>query len=131
MSLFKSRLLVSGLAVAGLAGAVALGYAAPHLGRSLLQGGAEQSTLVKSTAPADSMRVRVAEKAKDGVRVDAPGTQVETGRNVRVQAPHADVNVDKERGKVQVRAPYTDVHVDPDRGQVRVRAPYVNLDIRW
>lgn len=130
MSFFNSRLLVSGLALAGLAGAVVLGYAAPYLGRSVLPG-AQQGTLVPATTPDSSAPVQVAEKAKDGVRVEAPGTQVETGRNLRVQAPYTDVSVDKERGKVQVTAPHTNVHVDPDKGQVRVRAPYVNLDIRW
>jgi hypothetical protein len=53
------------------------------------------------------------------------------GSEVRVDAPGAEVNVDKERGKVIVRAPHTDVDVDPEKGQVKVRAPYVNLDIRW
>jgi len=51
--------------------------------------------------------------------------------SVRVDAPGATVNVDKERGKVTVRAPHTDVNVDPDKGRVTVRAPYVNLDISW
>lgn len=50
---------------------------------------------------------------------------------VRVEAPHTEVDVDTERGKVSVRAPYTDVRIDPDKGEVRVRAPYVDLDIRW
>lgn len=130
MALSKGRLLASGFAIAGLAGAVALGYTAPYLGRTLLQNDAAQSTLGQS-APAESEPVRVAAKQKDGVRVDAPGTQVETGRNVRVAAPHTNVNVDKDSGKVRVKAPHTDVHVDPDAGRVRVRAPYVNLDIRW
>jgi hypothetical protein len=130
MSIFNSRLFVCGLAVAGLAGAVALGYAAPNLARSVLPG-AQQDTLVPATAHDGNASVRGAEQAKDGVRVEAPDTQVETGRNVRVQAPHTDVNVDKERGTVRVTAPHTNVHVDPDKGQVRVRAPYVNLDIRW
>src|SRR5262245_10971758 len=85
MSSSKSRLLLSGLAVAGL-GALALGYAAPQLSRSLLPR-AEQSALVPATTSADSAPVRVAAMPKDGARVDAPGAQVETGRNVRVQAP--------------------------------------------
>lgn len=127
MSLSKSRLLFPGLAVAGLAGAVALGYAAPQLGRSLLPGGVQQGSL--AAGPSDQTPLRVAETQK--ATVDAPATQVETGRDVRVQAPHTDVSVDKERGRVQVTAPHTNVHVDPDKGQVRVRAPYVNLDIRW
>jgi hypothetical protein len=62
-------------------------------------------------------------------QADAPRRDDE--RNVSVQTPYADVDVDKQRGKVRVRAPYTNVAVDPDRGRVRVRAPYVNLDIRW
>jgi hypothetical protein len=62
-----------------------------------------------------------------------PAAQAERddGSRVRVDAPGAAVNVDKDRGKVTVRAPHTDVDVDPDKGQVKVRAPYVNLDIRW
>lgn len=129
MSLSKSRLFVSGFAFAGLAGAVALGYAAPQLGKAVLFSGGDQA--IARTAPADTALVRVAEKQKDGVRVDVPSAQVDAGRNVRVDAPHTAVNVDKESGRVRVKAPHTDVKVDPDRGQVRVRAPYVNLDIRW
>jgi hypothetical protein len=53
------------------------------------------------------------------------------GRGMRVDAPGAAVNVDKERGNVTVRAPHTDVDVDPDKGHVKVRAPYIDLDIRW
>jgi hypothetical protein len=59
-----------------------------------------------------------------------PGDR-QDGGSVRVDAPGAAVNVDKERGKVTVRAPHTDVDVDADNGRVRVRAPYVNLDISW
>jgi hypothetical protein len=114
----KSRWFVCGLAVAAL-GAVTLGYAAPQLTRSVLPR-AERAALAPAAAA-----------PKDAVRVNAPGTHVETGRDVRVQAPDADADVDKERGKVRVTAPHTDVSVDPDKGQVRVRAPYVNLDIRW
>ena len=122
MMLSKSRLFASGLALAAL-GAVALGYAAPHLGRTSLPG-SDQSALAQ--AP-----ITVAEAGKDAVRVEAPATRVETGRNVRVDAPHTAVRVNKDTGKVAVRAPHTDVKVDPQKGQVRVRAPYVNLDIRW
>jgi hypothetical protein len=68
---------------------------------------------------------------KPAAAAPAPEARTGTGRDVRVRAPHTEVDVDKERGKVRVRAPYTSVNVDPDRGQVRVRAPYVNLDIRW
>jgi hypothetical protein len=123
----KSRLFVSVLAVAGL-GAVALGYAAPHLGRTWLPGSDRSASA--QAAPAASP-VTVAEAGKDAARVAAPGTQVDAGRNVRVDAPHTAVRVNKDSGKVAVRAPHTDVKVDPDKGQVRVRAPYVNLDIRW
>ena len=130
MSMSKSRLLAFGLTAAGLAGAVALGTTAPHLGRTLLPGAAQQGALGEN-ASADSVPVRVAEKQQDGVQADPAGKLVETGRNVRVEAPYTAVNVDKERGKVRVKAPHTDVQVDPDKGQVRVRAPYVNLDIRW
>jgi hypothetical protein len=124
----KSRLLASGLAAAGLAGAVALGFAAPHLGRGLLPSGPEQTTL-DGTAPAAP--VLVAGKAKDTAEVEPPAAQADAGRTVRVEAPSTSVNIDKERGNVRVKAPHTDVRVDPDKGQVRVRAPYVNLDIRW
>jgi multidrug efflux pump subunit AcrA (membrane-fusion protein) len=124
----KSRLFVSALAVAGL-GAVALGYAAPQFAKTW-RPHADRSALAQ-TAPADAVPVTVAEAGKGGVRVEAPGTQVEAGRDVRVDAPHTAVRVNKDSGKVAVRAPLTDVKVDPDKGQVRVRAPYVNLDIRW
>jgi len=129
MSLSKSRLVASGLAIAGL-GAVALGYAAPHLGKADPSGSGAPSTFTQ-TAPAGISPIAVADTGKQSLQVDAPGTHVETGRNVRVDAPHAAVNVNRDSGKVAVRAPYTDVKVDPDKGQVRVRAPHVNLDIRW
>jgi len=128
MSLSKSRLFASGLAVAAL-GAVALGYAAPHISQVWLPN-TDRSAFAQ-TAPADPSPIAVADTRNDSVRVDAPGTQVATGRNVRVDAPHTAVRVNKDTGKVAVRAPHTDVKVDPDKGQVRVRAPYVNLDIRW
>jgi len=121
----KSRLFVSTLAVAGL-GAVALGYAAPQLGKAWLPN-ADRSSLVQAPSAGPSPAV----VAEAGTRVEAPGTQVDAGRNVRVDAPHTAVRVNKDSGKVAVRAPHTDVKVDPDKGQVRVRAPYVNLDIRW
>jgi len=128
MPLSKSRLVVSGLAIAGL-GAVALGYAAPYVGKTWLSS-ADRNAFAQ-TAPAAPSPIVVADKRNDGVRVEAPGTQVDTERNVRVDAPHTAVRVNKDTGKVAVRAPHTDVKVDPDKGQVRVRAPYVNLDIRW
>jgi hypothetical protein len=127
MRLSKSRLVASGLAIAGL-GAVALGYAAPHLGGTWLSN-ADRKAFAQ-TAPADPSPIAVADTRNDSVRV-APGTQVATGRDVRVDAPHTAVRVNKDTGKVAVRAPHTAVKVDPDKGQVRVRAPYVNLDIRW
>lgn len=123
MYVSKSRLFASGLAIA------ALGYAAPYLGKTWMP--SSDRSAFAQTAPADASRTTVAEVGNDVVRVEAPGTQVDTGRNVRVDAPHTAVRVDKDNGTVAVRAPHTDVKVDPDKGQVRVRAPYVNLDIRW
>lgn len=119
----KSRLFALVLAVVGL-GAVALGYAAPQFGKAWLPHADRSSTVQAppTTGPA---------VADAGTRVEAIGTQVATGRDVRVDAPHAAVRVNKDSGKVAVRAPYTDVKVDPDKGRVRVRAPYVDLDIRW
>lgn len=122
----KSRLFASVLAVAGL-GAVALGYAAPQLGKAWLPH-AERSSTVQVPSTAGPSAVPVADA---GTRVEASRTQAETGRDVRVDAPHTAVRVNKDSGKVAVRAPYTDVKVDPDKGRVRVRAPYVDLDIRW
>jgi hypothetical protein len=121
MSLSKSRLVISGLACAGLA-AIALGYAAPQLGKTWTAG----SPQVVAEKSAD---VQVADKTESAPPAAAPAA----GRDstVRVDAPHTAVRVDKENGKVAVRAPHTSVNVDPDKGQVRVRAPYVNLDIRW
>lgn len=121
----KSRLFVPALAVAGL-GAVALGYAAPQLGKAWLTN-ADRSSLAQapSTGPAPAVVTEA------GTRVDVPGRRAETGPVVRVDAPHTSVRVNKDSGKVAVRAPHTDVKVDTDKGQVRVRAPYVNLDIRW
>lgn len=120
--LSKSRLFASALAVAGI-GAVALGYSAPQLGKTWMAHG-----VLAQTVSGDAPRLDVAEAR---VRGDAPGTQVDTERDVRVDAPSTAVRVNKDSGKVAVRAPYTGVRVDPDKGQVRVRAPYVDLDIRW
>jgi hypothetical protein len=119
MSMTKSRLLASGLAVGGLCAAVALGYAAPYLSRSLLQ---QAST----TPPAAVMQVADKHATAD---VGAPADVGK--RNVTVSAPYTQVDVSKDNGNVAVSAPYTNVRVNPDKGQVRVRAPYVNLDIRW
>ncbi len=121
----KSRLFVSALAVAGL-GAVALGYAAPQLGKAWWPN-ADRNALVQAPSAGPSSAV----VTEAGTRVKVPGSQAETGSVVHIDAPHTAVRVNKESGKVAVRAPYTDVKVDPDKGQVRVRAPYVNLDIRW
>jgi len=60
-----------------------------------------------------------------------PRADRDDGSGVRVDAPAATVNIDRQRGTVAVRAPHADVDVDPDKGRVQVRAPYVNLDIRW
>jgi hypothetical protein len=122
MSLSKSRLIVSGLACAGL-GAIALGYAAPQLGKTWSAGSNAQA-VAQESAP-----VRIAERTETAPPPAAPAASRDS--IVRVDAPHTAVRVDKDSGKVAVRAPYTNVKVDPDRGQVRVRAPYVNLDIRW
>ena len=121
----KSRLFVSVLAVAGL-GAVALGYAAPQLGKAWLPN-ADRNSLVQAPSAGPSSAV----VTEAGTRVKVPAAQAETGPAVRVDAPQTAVRVDKDSGKVAVRAPHTDVKVDPEKGQVRVRAPYVNLDIRW
>lgn len=119
MSLSKSHLLAAGLVTAGLGAAVLLGNAVPQL-RSVLPAGGPGA--VGGTVPAEKAPPQAADK-RDGA------SQREGG--VRVEAPHTEVNVDKERGKVTVKAPHTDVRVDPDKGRVQVRAPYVNLDIRW
>jgi hypothetical protein len=130
--LSKSRLVASGLAVAAL-GAVALGYAMPHLGRTSLPNGGQSTVVAQATPTADmpSPVTTVADTPTQNAQANGPDAHVETDRTVRVDAPHAAVRVDKDSGKVAVRAPYTDVRVDPDKGRVRVRAPYVDLDIRW
>lgn len=129
MQYTKLRLIVPGVAAAALLSVAALAYtgflAAPR------PAGIETGAIAASTMGAGEQRVAQVSQAKDGVKADAPATRVETGRNVRVEAPHTTVNVDRDRGKVRVQAPHTDVKVDPDKGTVRVRAPYVNLDIRW
>lgn len=119
MLLTRSRVLIPVLSVAGLAGAVALGFGAPYLGAAFRSAPAVHAAA--GPAPADNQPVRVADRTEA-----APGE-----RSVRVDAPSTRVDVDKERGKVRVDAPHTQVRVDPDQGRVRVRAPYVNLDIRW
>jgi len=128
MSLSKPRLIASGLAVAGF-GAVALGYAAPHFARTWLPNA--DGNAAAQTAGTDTSRTLAADGRSAGAKVGSPHTRVATGETVRVDAPHAAVDVNKDSGKVAVRAPYTNVNVDPDKGRVRVRAPYVDLDIRW
>ena len=128
MILSKSGLFASGLVVAGVAGAIALSYGAAHLGQSLLPGRGDDGKRAQATPPAVQL---VADKQAGTPPTTAPGTKVDPGRNVHVEAPHTSVNVGKDSGKVAVTAPHTDVKVDPDKGRVQVRAPYVNLDIRW
>jgi hypothetical protein len=128
MPLFKSRLLMTGLAVAGVASAVAIGFAAPHLGRGPLTGEKQPGLEASEAVIGPTL---VAEKQKDTAQPKAQPPQGGSGREVNVDAPSANVNVDKESGRVRVTAPHTDVRVDPDKGRVQVRAPYVNLDIRW
>jgi hypothetical protein len=123
----SSKLVASGLAAAGLAAAVALGFAAPHLGKTLFTGNGGQHALVEAAQP-DGMQL-VADKG--AVREATPAAKTDAGRNVVMDAPHTSVKVGKDTGKVAVKAPHTDVKVDPDKGRVQVRAPYVNLDIRW
>ena len=127
MAVSRSQLFASALAVAAL-GAIGLGYAPPHLGKTWLPN-ANPSAFAE--VPAAPSAIRVADTRKSDIHVDVPGTQVDAGRNVTVDAPHTAVRVNKDSGKIAVRAPYTDVKVDPDKGRVRVRAPYVDLDIRW
>jgi hypothetical protein len=110
MSVPKMRHAAFGLAAAGILAAGVLATVGHGLqGAAALQA-AEPGNPVPP--PAD----RAGDQGSGGVRVNAPG---------------AVVNVDKERGKVTVQAPDTHVDVDPDKGHVKVRAPYVNLDIRW
>ena len=119
MLLTKSRVFVSALSIAGLAGAVALGFGAPYVGDAFRSAPAVQAAA--DPAPADNGPLLFADRTET----------VPTDRTVRVDAPSTRVDVDKERGRVRVDAPHTQVRVDPDQGRVRVRAPYVNLDIRW
>jgi hypothetical protein len=125
MALSKPSLIVSSLAAAGLAGAIALGYAAPHLAATFFAGRGGQTTVV-GAAPTGHVQ-----KVADRSAPVAPGPEAGTDREVVVNAPSTSVRVAKDSGKVAVTAPYTGVKVDPDKGRVQVRAPYVNLDIRW
>ena len=127
MTMFKLRILVTSLAVAGVASAVALGFAAPHLA-SLLS--ADTQSAVKVSA-ADVMGPTLVADKKDGAEQPKAQPPQGGGRDVRVEAPSTRVDVNKDRGNVRVTAPHTDVRVDPDKSRVQVRAPYVNLDIRW
>lgn len=67
----------------------------------------------------------------DATDTEPPAPGADRGRDLRLRSPYADVNVDRERGRMWVRAPYTAVDVDRNGGRVRVRAPFVDLDIRW
>jgi hypothetical protein len=119
----KSTMLASALVVAGVAGAVALGYGVPKIASAYF--GAATVTAAATVSP-EGMPVHVADRTDPALK--PPATP---GNDIRVDAPHARVDVDKDRGRVRVEAPHTQVQVDPDQGRVRVRAPYVNLDIRW
>jgi hypothetical protein len=123
MRFTKSPLLASALVVAGVAGAVALGYGAPKIGSAFLGSSTIATT---GTESPEAATIHVADRTEP-----APKVPANQGNDIRVAAPHARVNVDKERGRVRVDAPHTQVQVDPDQGRVKVRAPYVNLDIRW
>jgi hypothetical protein len=127
MALSKPRLIVSGLAVAGLGAVVALGYAAPQIGKTFLASGAGNQGALIEAAPDGTQLVA----DRDAAPETTPGAKVDAGPDVRVEAPHTSVKVGKDSGKVAVTAPHTDVKVDPEKGRVQVRAPYVNLDIRW
>ena len=51
-----------------------------------------------------------------------------TEADVKVEAPHTRVETDSKNGRrVAVDAPYADVKVDRDR--VRVKAPFVDIEI--
>jgi hypothetical protein len=123
MRSMKSPMLASALVVAGVASAVALGYGLPRIGSAYF--GSTTMTTAATAAP-EATPIHVAERTDPASKAPAA-----PGNGVRVDAPNARVNVDKDRGRVRVEAPHTQVQVDPDQGRVRVRAPYVNLDIRW
>lgn len=123
MRFTKSPMLVTGLVVAGVASAVALGYGVPRIGSAFF--GTTTMTTAATASP-EATPIHVTERTEPASRAAAS-----PGKDIRVDAPHARVNVDKDRGRVRVDAPHTQVQVDPDQGRVRVRAPYVNLDIRW
>jgi hypothetical protein len=119
----KSPMLASAFVVAGVASAVALGYGVPKIASAYF--GATTMTTAATVSP-EGTPMQIADRTDP-----APKPPATPGNDIRVDAPHARVNVDKDRGRVRVEAPHTQVQVDPDQGRVRVRAPYVNLDIRW
>jgi len=118
MSQSKSRLLAVGTVTLGLGAAAVLASVVPQV-RSALSLAVPGA--VGETAPAEKAPPKA---DKDEAATEPKGT-------VRVEAPHIQVNVDKERSKVVVKAPHTDVSVDPEKKRVQVRAPFVDLDIRW
>jgi hypothetical protein len=118
MSLSRSRLVAVGTVTLGLAAAAALGSGLPQV-RSALS--IAVPSAIGETPPAEKAPPKA---DKDEAAAEPKGT-------VRVEAPHTQVNVDKERGKVVVKAPHTEVNVDPEKKRVQVRAPFVDLDIRW
>ncbi len=117
MLLTKSRVLVSALSVAAVAGAVALGFGSSYINEAF-----RPAAIQAATEPAP---------AEIPLPVSGKPAAAPADNTVRVEAPSTRVDVNKESGKVRVDAPHTQVQVDPDQGRVRVRAPYVNLDIRW
>lgn len=128
MTMFKSRFLVAGLAVAGVASVVTLGFAAHHLGNLLSV--ERQPGMKVSTADVMGPTL-IADKKNGAAEPKAQPPRGDTSRDVKVDAPYTSVNVNKDQSNVRVTAPHTDVRVDPDKNRVQVRAPYVNLDIRW
>jgi hypothetical protein len=115
MLLTKSRVLVTALSVAAVAGAVALGFGSSYVNEAF-----RPAVMQAATEPAPSENP-----------LPVSGKPAAASDSVRVEAPSTRVDVNKDSGKVRVKAPHTQVQVDPDQGRVRVRAPYVNLDIRW
>jgi hypothetical protein len=117
MLLTKSRVLVSAVTFAAIAGAVALGFGSSYVSQSFQPAATRAAT---EPAPAENP-ILISDKPAAAPADDS----------VHIAAPSTRVDVKKESGKVRVDAPHTQVRVDPDQGRVRVRAPYVDLDIRW
>lgn len=111
MAIPNTRLILAGAAVAALAALGATTGIAGSVGGKLgLDAATAPSAVQPVNADGRDRVVREEHRARDGVKVDAPHTRVETVKgDVKVEAPFT--SVERSSRGVRVRAPFVDVTV--------------------